>query len=124
MPFGPLVATLCKKGVTGITLDFVCGVDGGLRCNVSPFRHSSKRDKSKQKRAKKSPKKLAKTDQNDIAHISEIDEGGQPAFCGSGGGIKTDDSILLQVFRRETTFYWYIQDSSLVLNPCEKVGDP
>lgn len=91
---------------------------GGHCSNLFPFRHSSKRDKSKQKRAKKSSKQPANTDRNHDAHVSEIGEGKQPASCASESGIKTDENILLQVFRRETAFYWYI----MVLVWCYKIA--
>ena len=90
-------------------MDFVCDVDDGLCCDLFPFRHSSKRDKGKQKRTKRSPKQPANADRNDNAHISQIGEGGQQAFCGSEDGVKTDDSALLQVFRHEIGFCWRIR---------------
>lgn len=105
-PFGPLVSTLRKRELTGLTLDFFCsGVDGGRCFNLFPSRHSSKRDKGKQKRSKKPPKQPVSVDWNDNAHISEIGEGGQPTIGGTEDGVKADDNVLLQVFRSEIAYF-------------------
>lgn len=101
--------------LTRTMMNFVCGADGGLCCNVLFFRHSPKRDKGKQKRAKKPPKQPANMNGNDNIRIPEIADRGQPTFRKSGDEVKTGDVVLLQVFRRKSRFTIHVSEFYLLL---------